>query len=553
MNKTRRAWVFIVILIGAVLGYQKLGRMPGRPSGQMAPLGPPAPSPSATVLPIEMAQAAEAQVIAVQEGEVRKTLRAAGRVAMDERKVAHVNPRVEGWIQTLFVNFTGQPVKKGAPLLTLYAPDLLAAQEEYLLARRGQETFLKSEIPEVRITGEVIVSAARKKLLLWGIPEAQVQALEERGAPSAEITLYAPSDGVVLQKQAAQGMHVMPQMTLYEIADLTTVWVYADVYESDLADIKKGQGATVSVIAYPERVFHGTVAFIDPVVSPENRTVRVRVQLDNPDRLLKPGMLAQVTWSSVLGSGVVIPESAVLDSGAGQSVFVDAGMGKMGMYERRAIQARRVEDRYWVKAGLAAGEKIATSANFLLDSESKLMASAHMMGELGMGGITMEQAQMGEMGEMADMAGMPGMENMPGMKMEDMAGMNMDEKPAAVVAQAPASVGAQTRKVGDLTWTLSSDPSPPRDGKNRLRLILTDAAGVVVEGATVTFAYTMPMPGMRAVTVPASPTPPYEAQVKFGMPGTWNVTVSVTLPGRPALQETFPLEVVAPPPDAITP
>jgi Cu(I)/Ag(I) efflux system membrane fusion protein len=449
----------------------------------------------------------------VQEREVEKVIRAAGRITYDERKLSQINLRVEGWIQDLFINFTGQEVRKGEPLLTLYSPDLLSTQEEYLLAKRGQTKLRTSAIAEVRETGGALLSSARRRLLLSGVSEKQIEQLEEQGKPQTAITIVAPISGVVTKRGGTKGMRVTPEMTLYELADLSTVWVLAEVYESDLAYIKEGQETMITVDAYPGESFRGKVSYIDSFLNPQTRTVRARIELPNPDSKLKPEMFAQVELKSRLGTGLVIPESAVLDSGVRQIVFVDKGME---MIEPREIQARRIDETYLVQAGLTAGERIVTSANFLIDSESKLMASANMMGALGMAGIKMEQARMGEM-------------NM------DMDGMKKDG------TKAPQ--GPQTKKAGDLRLTLSTEPTPPKDGENLLRLKLADAAGKPVENAKVVFSYTMPMPGMKAVKAPASfKNGQYEAKAQFGMAGTWEVTVIVTTPGQPEVQEKFTLE-----------
>ncbi|TAK00228.1 MAG: efflux RND transporter periplasmic adaptor subunit, partial [Candidatus Manganitrophaceae bacterium] len=399
------------------------------------------------------------KVAEVEEKETERVIRAVGRVAYDERKLAQITLKVEGWIQKLFVNFTGQEVKKGEPLLTLYSPDLLATQQEYLLAKRSQKKLSASPIADVRDTGAILLNSARNRLLLWGISERQIQDLEKWGEPETAMTLTSPIDGVVTKREGTQGMRVTPDRTLYEIADLSTVWIVADIYESDLSSVKKGADAKVTLAAYPGEVFKGKVAFIDSFLNPQTRTVQVRIELPNPDLKLKPQMFADVELSAPLGKGVLIPESAVLDSGVRQIVFVDQGME---MYAPREVKARRVGTNYMVQAGLTAGEKIVTSANFLIDSESKLMASADMMGSLGMAGIRMEQAQMGEM----DM-------NMDGMKMKG--AQTKEGKPAA----------AQTKKKGEVTLTLTTKPSPPVDGENTLQLVVTDAAGNPIDNAKV--------------------------------------------------------------------
>ena len=503
--------------LGGTETERAMKEMDGMPGMEGMKMGVNETGQASTMLTPEKKQRIGVKEAEVQEKEVEKGIRAVGRVAYDERRLARINLRVDGWIQELFINFTGQTVKKGEPLLTLYSPDLLATQHEYLLAKRSQAKFSASSVAEVRETGDVLLSSTRRRLLLSGITEKQIQELESRGEPQTAIMITSPINGVVTKREGTQGMRVTPEMTLYEIADLSAIWVVAEVYESDLAYVKEGQEAAVTVDAYPGETFKGKVAYIDPFLNPQTRTMRVRLELENRRLKLKPEMFAQVGLKASLGKGLLIPGSAVLDSGLRKIAFIDKGMET---YEPKEIKARRIDDQYLVQEGLSAGDKIVTSANFLIDSESKLMASSNMMGALGMAGIKMEQAQMGEMD--MNMDGMKGMKGMEGKK-------------------APA--GPQTKKVGDLSLTLSTEPSPPKDGENLLRLKVVDASGKSIENAKVVFSYTMAMPGMKSVKVLASfRNGQYEGKVKFGMAGTWEVTVLVSPPGQPELQEKFTLE-----------
>jgi Cu(I)/Ag(I) efflux system membrane fusion protein len=468
-----------------------------------------------TMLSSQKKQRIGVKVAQVEEKEAERVIKAVGRIAYDERKLAQITMKVDGWIQDLFVNFTGQEVKKGEPLFTLYSPDLLAMQQEYLLAKKSRKKLSASPISDVRETGEILLNATRQRLLLLGISEKQIEELEKRGEAQTYMTIHSPISGVVIKREGTQGMRVTPEKPLYEIADLSTVWVLAEVYESDLSSVKKGVEAAVRVAAYPGDLFRGRVTFISPSLNPQTRTAQVRIELPNPDLKLRPEMFADIEWASLLGRGLLIPDSAVLDSGVRQIVFVDQGME---MVVPREIKGRRIGGSYLVEEGVRSGEKIVISANFLIDAESKLMASADMMGALGMAGIRMEQAQMGEM-EMS----------MDGIKMQ-----TKEEKGAS---------GPQMKKKGDLTLTLLTQPSPPAEGENLLRLVVTDAAGKPIDNAKVVFSYTMPMPGMKAVKVPASfKNGQYEAKAKFGMAGTWEVTALVTVSGKPEVQETFTLE-----------
>ncbi len=502
--------------MGTTQTEQTMKEMEGMPGMEGMEMGVNETGQATMMLSPEKKQHIGVSVAEVQEKKVEKMIRAVGKVAYDERRMARINLRVDGWIQDLFINFTGQRVRKGEPLLTLYSPDLLSTQQEYLLAKRSQAKLKASPIADVQETGSALVASARRRLLLSGITEEQIQQLERRGEPQTAIMITSPINGVVTKREGTQGMRVTPEMTLYEIADLSMVWVVAEVYESDLAYVKEGQEAAVTVNAYPGEMFRGKVAYIDPFLNPQSRTIRVRLELANPGIKLKPEMFAQVELKSSLGKALLIPESAVLDSGLRKIAFIDKGME---MYEPKEIKARRIDNQYIVQEGLSAGDKIVTSATFLIDSESKLMASSNMMGALGMAGIKMEQAQMGEMD----------------MNMEGMKGMQTQDKPAAK--------GPQSKKAGDLNLTLATEPNPPQEGENLLRLKVVDASGTSIQNAKVVFSYTMPMPGMRAVKVPAPfKNGWYEAKAKFGMAGTWDVTAFITPPGKSEVQEKFTLE-----------
>ncbi|MEW6324571.1 MAG: efflux RND transporter periplasmic adaptor subunit, partial [Nitrospirota bacterium] len=417
----------------------------------------------------------------------------------------------------LHADYTGKFVKKGAPLFTLYSPDLVATQEEYLLAKETRERVTASDVAHIRSGAEAQVESARNRLLLWNLTEEQIAALEEQG-PRREITIYSPLGGVVTKKAALQGMYVTPDMNLYEVADLSTVWVHADIYESEVSMVEVGQPAGVTLAVYPGEVFQGDVVYVYPYLNEETRTVKVRMEFANPAGKLKPGMYGDVEIRAAPETALAVPQDAVLNSGVRTLVFVDQGGG---MYEPREVSLGSKVDRlYPVRSGLKAGEKVVTSGTFLIDSESKLMAAASMMGMLGMGGIRMEQAQMGEM----EMGGMEGMEGMEGMKMDQ-----------------PAGPREQT--VDGLTLTMAADPEPPKKGANRLRLTIR-SQGAPVTDAKVTLGYTMAMPGMEIETVEAKQTKNgvYEADADFAMRGAWDVEATVLRSGRP-VKAKFTLSV----------
>ncbi|MBI3597118.1 MAG: efflux RND transporter periplasmic adaptor subunit [Nitrospirae bacterium] len=340
----------------------------------------------------------------VEERPLETVLRAVGTVDYDERRIRQTNLRVSGWITDLRADYTGKSIEKGDPLFTLYSPDLASTQEEYLLAKKTLERVKASPVAHIREGAEAQVASARNRLLLWNMTEEQIAQLEERGITRMETTIYSPIEGVVTKKTALQGMYVTPEMNLYEVADLSTVWIYADIYEYEIPSVKVGQGATVTLASYPGETFKGRAIYIYPYLDKETRTVKIRMEFPNPQGQLKPGMYGNVEIRGEVGRRLAVPEEAVLDSGIRKLVFVDQGGG---MYEPREVRLGNQVDRFYpVISGLAPGEKVVTSGTFLIDSESKLMAATSMMGMLGMGGIKMEQGKMGEM----EMGGMKGME-----------------------------------------------------------------------------------------------------------------------------------------------
>ena len=324
------------------------------------------------------------QYSTVEYQTISKSLRAVGKVAFDETKMSRINPKIEGWIENVYVDFTGKLVKKGQPLLSIYSPDLVSTQEEYLLAIKGRRQLEVSPFPEAVNFSESLVKSARRRLELWDISEAQIRELEKRGTPTRTMTLYAPTSGFVTTRNAFPKQRVTPETELYAIADLSTVWIIADVYEYEAADIKLGQPATVTISSYPGREFRGKITYIFPQVDNATRTLKVRVELANKNFALKPDMYADVVLNVTYGNHLVVPQEAVMDSGSEQLVYVSL---KDGYFEPRKVQVgAKVDNKFIVLAGLTAGEKVVTAGNFLIDSESKLKSAA---GGLGMPGMDM--------------------------------------------------------------------------------------------------------------------------------------------------------------------
>jgi membrane fusion protein, copper/silver efflux system len=314
-----------------------------------------------------------------------RTLRALGTIQVDERAQRTVAPRFEGWIQRLHVNATGQFVRQGQALMDVYSPDLMTAQQEYLVAIRGAAA-LKDASPEIDANMRNLVEGSIQRLRNWDIAEEELARLRAEGRVRDTITLRSPASGFVLEKPAVQGMRFMPGEVLYKIADLSSLWLLADVFEQDLGLVRPGQAARVRVSAYPDKVFEGKVAFVYPTVTAETRTAKVRIELPNPGNLLKPDMYASVELSAGRDRGqrLSVPDSAVLDSGTRQTVLVRRGEG---LFEPREVRLGMRGDGYVeVIDGIKEGEEVVVSANFLIDSESNLKAAVGGFGNSAPGG-----------------------------------------------------------------------------------------------------------------------------------------------------------------------
>ncbi|HUV86188.1 MAG TPA: efflux RND transporter periplasmic adaptor subunit [bacterium] len=316
----------------------------------------------------------------VERKAVNRTVRAVGTVVPDERRVFVIHSKVSGWIDRLYVDATGQPVAAGQPLLAIYSPEVYATQEEYLVASESARELEGSPSEEVTRGAEALREAAERRLEYWDVRPGELERLAEAGRPLKALTVRSPYGGYVMDKHAQVGMYVQPGMPLYTVADLSRVWLEADIYEHEIPFVKVGQRVTITLPYYPAEPLEGTVRFIYPFLDAKTRTARVRVDVANPDLKLKPGMFADVSVEQELGEQLVVPSEAVLDSGKRKIVFV-AHAG--GHFEPREVTvAARLDDYYVVAAGLREGEEVVTSGNFLLDSESRIKgALAGMAGE----------------------------------------------------------------------------------------------------------------------------------------------------------------------------
>jgi Cu(I)/Ag(I) efflux system membrane fusion protein len=397
-----KRWVWAVLLLGAFLSAAVAGRAQ-HPSGHGA--GSPAEAkpgddldelkglsmesiqkdgkvqeitPGAVQISSERQQLIGVRFGTVEKRTLHKMIRTVGRIDYDEKRIGVVSPKFGGWVEELHVDFTGRFVRRGEPLLTIYSPELVSTQEEYLLALKAEKDWARSPFAEVSKGGNLLAESARRRLKLWDISEAQIKALEESREPRKTLTLYSPYTGYVLEKMVNRGQFVEAGMALYKIADLSVVWLIADIYEYELPAIRLGQQASVQMAYYPGEVFKGKAIYIYPYLDPQTRTAKVRYEFANPHGKLKPEMFTNVEITVDLGAKLAVPEGAVIDTGVRKVVIVDRGSG---YFEPREVRlGTKAGEVFEVLEGLKAGERVVTSANFLIDSESKLKEAVGGMG-----------------------------------------------------------------------------------------------------------------------------------------------------------------------------
>lgn len=314
----------------------------------------------------------------IQYRDLVRSIRAPGSIQVDERRLHVINAKFEGWIQRLLVNSMGQAVKRGQPLLESYSPDLLTAQQEYLIAKQG-ETSLQQASPQALTTAQQLTHNALKRLNYWDIGPAQLKRLQEQELVLETLPLLSPVNGIVMEKPAVEGMRFMPGEMLFQIADLSRVWLMVDVFEPDLEWVKMGQAVVVAIKAYPDKSFHGQIGFIYPTLNTDTRTVKVRVEMDNAQGFLKPGLYGSVELlaSQQQHRELSVPDSAILDSGTRQVVLVQKDEGR---FEPRTVKVGHQASGYSeVLEGLQDGDNVVTRANFLIDAESNLKAALDSM------------------------------------------------------------------------------------------------------------------------------------------------------------------------------
>src|SRR6266446_662723 len=435
----------------------------------------------AVLVPVQLSPG-RLQSIGVRTGRavskvVENEIRVTGNVAVDETRLSTVQVRYSGYIQKVFADATYQYLRKGQPLFTIYSPDLVATEREYLVAKQNQQRVAQSSVPGVTEGASSLLEAAAERLKQWGVSQREIARLESTGEVQKELEVDSPVSGYITERNALPNLTVQPETRLYAVADLSTVWVLAEVFQNDLGRIKVGDGASLTVDSYPGRTFEGRVNFIYPQVDMTTRTARARLVFSNPGLKLTPGMFVSVTLKVAMGKQLVIPANGVLQSGTRQIVFVSR---EGGYIEPREVQlGSRAGDDIIVLKGVKESEEIVTSANFLIDSESQLQAAL---------------------------------------------GSFVPPPPGAGAASAINAPQAKAE--------LTSEPSPPHKGSNVFRVKLTDVAGAPIAGAEVSVTFFMPaMPamGMAAMRTPVTLSDKgnrlYEGSGQRESGGTWQVTI----------------------------
>ena len=464
-------------------------------SGQMEDMqtqSQPASAPQTTLAPVQLSpersQSIGLKFATVQRKTVRDFLRVSGNVDIDEARVAYVQTRFPGWIQKVFADATYQYVRKGQPLFTIYSQDLVSTEQEFLLALKNKQA-LGGSGSGASHEADWLVEAARQRLQQWNVPPHEIAELEKTAQVQREIPVESPVSGYITERNALPNQFVQPDTKLYTVTDLSQVWIYAQVFQTDVGRLRAGDPATVTVDAYPGRTFRGRVDQVLPQVDAATRTVRVRLIFDNRGLLLKPGMFVNIDLGLPLGPQLVIPASGALQSGTRQIAFVDRGGGYL---EPREIQTgSRVGDDLIVLKGLKSGERIVSSANFLIDSESQIQAAT---------------------------------------------GQFAPPPPGAGGAVGTAAVSIPQQNA---SLEFSTEPSPPHKGSNLFRVKLMDSSGKPVSGAQVSVTFYMPaMPamGMAAMRTNATLNDKgnglYEGSGTLGSGGTWQVTITAQQNGQ---------------------
>lgn len=511
MNKyivrTSVIWIIVLAFVIGVFvyrsrsGVQHATRSSAQSPGSVAPAAvgpapttenvPPAP-PNAQQPPVGPIQLTpqRMQSIGVTTGTVEfkpisNDIRATGNVGIDQRLISYVQVRFPGYIRQVFANAVYQYVRKGQPLFSIYSPDLVATQREYLLARQNQKALSASTVDGVASGAAALTAGAEQRLAQWEIPQSELNTLKTSGKPITDLTINSPVSGYITEYNALPNMFVQPSTRLYTVADLSQVWVYAQVFQDDVGRLRPGDRAQITVDAYPDKIFSGRVDQILPQVDLATRTVSVRLVIANPGLKLKPGMFVNVGLKAPMGRALVVPASAVLQSGSRQLVFLYQGNGRIE--PKQVTLGPSTEQGFVVLSGLKAHQRIVTSANFLIDSESQLQAAA-----------------------------------------------------GSFVPPPPGARGvAATNSAQRATIGFTTIPNPPRKGQNTFLVKLSATSGAPITGARVTVTFYMPaMPAMgmgamnTTTTLSEQGNGTYKGSGTLGSSGNWQVTITAEKNGQ---------------------
>jgi len=453
-----------------------------------AQAAPAAPAPAA-LAPLQLSpqrlQSFGVETGTVERKGVHDDLRFVGNVAVDERKQAYVQTRFSGWIRQVFANANYQYVRKGQPLFTVYSQDLVTTEREYLLARQDDGMLASSPVSGVADGAKSLVQVTLERLRQWDLPDREIARLQQTGQVQQYLQIDSPATGFITERNALPNMYVQPATQLYTIADFSTVWVNAEVFQNDLGRVRVGEPATLTVDSYPGRTFYGRVDFIYPDVDMSTRTSRVRLVFSNSGLLLRPGMFVNVDLEIPMGRQLVVPTTAVFQAGTQQIAFINRGEGYL--QPRNVVVGPQVGDSIIILKGLKAGDRVVTSANFLIDSESQLQAAVGSF--------------------------------LP---------------PPASSGSGPAGSASMQNKL-----EFSSIPMPPRKGPNTFQVKLTDAHGQPISDAQVQVIFFMPaMPAMgmsaqKAVfTLAGKGQGKYEGRGDLPSGGTWQVSITAKSSGQ---------------------
>jgi Cu(I)/Ag(I) efflux system membrane fusion protein/cobalt-zinc-cadmium efflux system membrane fusion protein len=450
-----------------------------------------APAPDTALASIQLSPQ-RMQSIGVKIGKaesriINDEIRSYGNVLPNERRFAYVQTRFAGWIRQVYADAAGEFVRQGQPLFTIYSPDLIATEREYLLAKKNAGALQQSTVSGVADGAVSLIAAAKARLQQFDVTETEIAKLDETGEPITDLTFYSPASGYVTERNALPNMYVQPDTKLYAIAGLSDVWVLAQIFQNDAGKIKPDDPAEVTVDAYPGQLFRGKVDYVLPQLDVNTRTLPVRLVFPNPDLKLRPGMYVNVTLKLPLGQRTIVPDSAVFHSGTKNLIFTYRGNGSI---EPREVEiGPHVGDQFVITKGVKAGEQMVTSANFLIDSEAQLQAAAGAFAPPPPG------------------AGQAAAMNSP--------------------TQAQASA------------ELTTQPSPPQRGNNTVRVKLTDQQGKPLAGAQVTITFfmaAMPAMGMAAMKTVVQASDKggglYEGTGSLGSGGTWQVTITAVQNGQ---------------------